>query len=77
MRALRGVARPGPRGVGAFLKKAVTPPSDLALHNAMNLLLHIGAMTLEEELTVLGRHLSTLPIEPTIGKALIYSVLLR
>lgn len=36
-----------------------------------------GAMTPEEELTVLGRHLSTLPIEPTIGKALIYSVLLR
>jgi hypothetical protein len=34
-------------------------------------------MTPEEELTVLGRHLSTLPIEPTIGKALIYSVLLR
>ncbi len=26
---------------------------------------------------MLGRHLSALPIEPTIGKALIYSVLLR
>jgi hypothetical protein len=34
-------------------------------------------MTPDEELTVLGRHLSTLPVEPTIGKALIYSVLLR
>lgn len=38
---------------------------------------HAGAMDPQEELTVLGRHLSTLPIEPTIGKALIYSVLLR
>lgn len=36
-----------------------------------------GAMTPAEELTVLGRHLSTLPVEPTIGKALVYSVLLR
>jgi len=38
---------------------------------------HPGAITPQEELTVLGRHLSALPIEPTIGKALIYSVLLR
>jgi hypothetical protein len=43
VRALRGVARAGRGGVGEFLKKAVTPPSDTALSNALDLLLHIGA----------------------------------
>jgi HrpA-like RNA helicase len=31
----------------------------------------------DEHLTSLGKHLATLPIEPTIGKALIYAALLR
>jgi HrpA-like RNA helicase len=42
VRALRGVARVGQGGVSEFLKKAVTPPSDTALSNALELLLHIG-----------------------------------
>mgnify|MGYP002787504701 CR=1 FL=1 len=36
-----------------------------------------GAIMPDEHLTSLGKHLSTLPIEPTIGKALIYATLLR
>jgi HrpA-like RNA helicase len=36
-----------------------------------------GAIAPDEHLTSLGKHLSTLPVEPTIGKALIYSALLR
>ncbi len=42
VRSLRGVARAGRGGVSEFLKKAVTPPSDTALRNALELLLHIG-----------------------------------
>jgi hypothetical protein len=41
VRAL-GVAEPGHGGIAGFLKKACTPPSDLALDNALDLLLHIG-----------------------------------
>lgn len=41
VRALR-VARAGQGGIAEFLHKACTPPSDTALHNALQLLLHIG-----------------------------------
>jgi len=41
VRAL-GVARKGRGGIVEFLQKAVTPPTDTAMSNALELLLHIG-----------------------------------
>jgi len=46
VRALH-LARVGSGGIGEFLKKAPTPPSDTALNNAVYLLLHIGTSIFE------------------------------
>lgn len=57
--------------VGSFLAKALQPPDPLAVQNAIELLKTIGALDDREELTPLGRHLCTLPLEPNIGKMLL------
>ncbi|KAM5559305.1 DExH-box ATP-dependent RNA helicase DExH1 [Rosa sericea] len=57
--------------VGSFLAKALQPPDSLAVQNAIELLKTIGALDDREELTPLGRHLCTLPLDPNIGKMLL------
>ncbi|KAF8396362.1 hypothetical protein HHK36_017979 [Tetracentron sinense] len=57
--------------VGSFLAKALQPPDPLSVQNAIELLKTIGALDDMEELTPLGRHLSTLPLDPNIGKMLL------
>ncbi|KAJ6303912.1 hypothetical protein OIU77_017730 [Salix suchowensis] len=57
--------------VGSFLSKALQPPDPLAVENAIELLKTIGALDEKEELTPLGRHLCTLPVDPNIGKLLL------
>ena len=57
--------------IEAFLFKALQPPDALAVSNAIDLLEIIGALDKEEELTPLGEHLATLPVDPCIGKMII------
>ncbi|XP_028777530.1 DExH-box ATP-dependent RNA helicase DExH1 isoform X2 [Neltuma alba] len=57
--------------VGSFLAKALQPPDPLAVENAIELLKTIGALDDEEQLTPLGRHLCTIPLDPNIGKMLL------
>ncbi|KAM7505061.1 hypothetical protein LguiB_003965 [Lonicera macranthoides] len=57
--------------IGSFLSKALQPPDPLSVQNAIELLKTIGALDDSEELTPLGRHLCTLPLEPNIGKMLL------
>lgn len=57
--------------VASFLAKALQPPDPLAVQNAIELLKTIGALNDIEELTPLGRHLCTLPVDPNIGKMLL------
>ncbi|KAL8152378.1 hypothetical protein V2J09_010138 [Rumex salicifolius] len=57
--------------IESFLAKALQPPDSLSVHNAIELLKTIGALDDQEELTPLGRHLCTLPLDPNIGKMLI------
>lgn len=57
--------------IGLFLGKALQPPDPLSVQNAVELLKTIGALDDTEELTPLGRHLCTLPLEPNIGKMLL------
>ncbi|XP_026425947.1 DExH-box ATP-dependent RNA helicase DExH1-like isoform X1 [Papaver somniferum] len=57
--------------IAAFLGKALQPPEPLSVQNAVELLKTIGALDDAEELTPLGRHLCTLPLEPNIGKMLL------
>lgn len=57
--------------VASFLVKALQPPDPLSVQNAIELLKTIGALDDIEELTPLGRHLCTLPVDPNIGKMLL------
>ncbi|XP_077217577.1 RNA helicase family protein isoform X2 [Tasmannia lanceolata] len=57
--------------IASFLAKALQPPDPLSVQNAVELLKTIGALDDMEELTPLGRHLCTLPLEPNIGKMLV------
>ncbi|KAK6944129.1 Helicase-associated domain [Dillenia turbinata] len=57
--------------IGSFLAKALQPPDPLSVQNAIELLKTIGALDDKEELTPLGRHLCTLPLDPNIGKMLL------
>lgn len=57
--------------IAEFLSKALQPPEPLAVKNAVDLLITIGALNEMEELSPLGRHLATLPMDPRIGKMLL------
>ncbi|KAL0344834.1 UNVERIFIED_CONTAM: DExH-box ATP-dependent RNA helicase DExH1 [Sesamum radiatum] len=57
--------------ISMFLSKALQPPDPLSVENAIELLKTIGALDDREELTPLGRHLCTLPLDPNIGKMLL------
>ncbi|CAN6479255.1 unnamed protein product [Victoria cruziana] len=58
--------------ISSFLAKALQPPDPLSLQNAIDLLKTVGAFDDMEELTPLGRHLCTLPLDPNIGKMLLF-----
>jgi HrpA-like RNA helicase len=49
-----------------------TQGASKSVHNAVELLVTIGALTRESEtLTPLGRHLASLPVDPRVGKMLV------
>lgn len=77
MRALK-LARKGVGGVAEFVAKALTPPSDLALENALSRLIAVGALRADDEgLTPLGQHLVTLPMVSFFWHIYIFSALLQ
>ncbi|ESR64932.1 hypothetical protein CICLE_v10007274mg [Citrus x clementina] len=57
--------------ISEFLSRALQPPEPLSVKNAIEYLQIIGALDENENLTVLGRNLSMLPVEPKLGKMLI------
>ncbi|XP_064617044.1 LOW QUALITY PROTEIN: ATP-dependent RNA helicase A-like [Liolophura sinensis] len=63
--------------VGTFLAKAVEPPPIDAVMEAVALLKDMRALDDNEELTPLGRILAKMPIEPRLGKMIIYGCLFR
>ena len=74
-----------------FLGKAVDPPTELSIKNALQLLESLGAtecnwdltaaksesnnLAVATSLTALGYHLASLPVHPRVGKLLIYGAL--
>ncbi|KAM6328246.1 ATP-dependent RNA helicase DHX29 isoform 2-T2 [Alca torda] len=59
-----------------FLSRALDPPQQQVIGNAMNLLRKIGACLLSEpKLTPLGQHLAALPVNVKIGKMLIFGAI--
>ncbi|KAL5722068.1 RNA helicase [Ranunculus cassubicifolius] len=63
--------------ISKFLSMALQSPEQLSVQNAVDYLKVIGALDEEENLTVLGRHLSMLPVEPKLGKMLILGAIFK
>lgn len=61
----------GIKDVPGFLASALTPPEDMAVEGALDLLGRIGALD-GDDLTALGRHLSTIPADLRCGKLMVY-----
>lgn len=60
-----------------FLAEAMEPPSPVAVDMALQNLTSLGALTKREELTPLGRLLSSLPVHPTLGKMIVLGIIFR
>ncbi|XP_022100852.1 probable ATP-dependent RNA helicase YTHDC2 [Acanthaster planci] len=63
--------------VAEFLSKAPDPPAPLIVKNAVQLLKAIDAIDNWEDMTELGHHLADLPVEPRLGKMVLYSIVLK
>ncbi|CAK7326664.1 unnamed protein product [Dovyalis caffra] len=63
--------------ISEFLSRALQSPELLAVQNAIEYLKIIGALDQNENLTVLGRYLTMLPVEPKLGKMLILGAILN
>lgn len=57
--------------ISEFLSRALQSPELLAVKNAIEYLKIIGALDENENLTILGRYLTMLPVEPKLGKMLL------
>ncbi|KAL7240309.1 hypothetical protein ACSBR2_006045 [Camellia fascicularis] len=57
--------------ISEFLSRALQSPELLAVQNAIEYLKIIGALDENENLTVLGRYMTMLPMDPKLGKMLI------
>ncbi|CAK3819572.1 ATP-dependent RNA helicase DHX36 [Lecanosticta acicola] len=63
--------------VSEFLSQAIEAPPRTAVDNAVEKLKALEALTENEELTMLGRVLSRLPVHPSLGKMIILGIIFR
>uniref|UniRef100_A0A8C5T3P8 ATP-dependent DNA/RNA helicase DHX36 n=1 Tax=Malurus cyaneus samueli TaxID=2593467 RepID=A0A8C5T3P8_9PASS len=61
--------------IAYFLSKLMDPPAHDAVMLAINHLMELNALDRQEELTPLGIHLARLPVEPHIGKMILFGAL--
>ncbi|XP_053279032.1 ATP-dependent DNA/RNA helicase DHX36 [Pleuronectes platessa] len=62
--------------IARFLEKAPDPPTERAISLAIKNLVDLNALDHSENLTSLGFHLARLPVEPHIGKLILFGALL-
>uniref|UniRef100_A0A3P9HF04 ATP-dependent DNA/RNA helicase DHX36 n=1 Tax=Oryzias latipes TaxID=8090 RepID=A0A3P9HF04_ORYLA len=62
--------------IGRFLEKALDRPTEEAVNLAIKNLRDLNALDHTENLTPLGFHLARLPVEPHIGKLILFGALL-
>ncbi|KAJ0022011.1 hypothetical protein NQD34_009501 [Periophthalmus magnuspinnatus] len=62
--------------IARFLQKSLDPPSEKAVNLAIKNLTDLNALDRSENLTALGIHLARLPVEPHIGKLILFGALL-
>ncbi|XP_078362233.1 ATP-dependent DNA/RNA helicase DHX36-like isoform X2 [Oculina patagonica] len=58
-----------------FLSKALQPPEEQAVINALEVLHQLNALDTNEELTPLGYHLAALPVNPRVGKMILFGAI--
>jgi len=63
--------------VKRFLSRAIDPPEIASVEGALATLTELGAITEEGELTPMGQHLATLPVDLRLGKMLIFGTMFR
>lgn len=63
--------------ISEFLSRALQSPEPLSVQNAIEYLQIIGALDEKEDLTVLGQLLAMLPVEPKLGKMLVYGSIFK
>ncbi|XP_040069338.2 3'-5' RNA helicase YTHDC2 isoform X2 [Ixodes scapularis] len=63
--------------IADFLARAPNPPAFMVTRTAVSLLKAIDALDPSEQLTEMGLHLLDLPIDPQLGKMVLYSVVLK
>ncbi|GFO20151.1 yth domain containing 2 [Plakobranchus ocellatus] len=68
---------PTTESIHEFLGKCPQAPPQLVICTSVQNLKAIDALDSFEDMTVLGRHLADLSIEPRLGKILLYSVILK
>eukprot|EP00794_Sanderia_malayensis_P015883 gene15883-17483_t len=61
--------------VEPFLSKALQPPSSSSLRNAIRSLTELNALDSNEHLTPLGYHLARLPVDPKVGKMILFGAM--
>lgn len=67
----------GKLSIEEFLLKALQPPSLKNIRQSIELLKKINALDTDENITYLGIHLASMPVDCQLGKMLLYSILLR
>ena len=60
-----------------FLSKTPNPPSPMIIKSSIKTLQALEALDKDENLTLLGRHLLEIPIEPMYGKMILAGVALK
>ena len=65
--------------VSEFLQSAVNPPNNVSISTSLQNLRTLQAIDGDrgDKLTPLGYHLASLPVDPRIGKMLLYGAVLR
>ncbi|KAJ6851738.1 DExH-box ATP-dependent RNA helicase DExH6 [Iris pallida] len=63
--------------VADFLQKTMDPPVSETVRNGIIVLQDIGALTQDENLTDLGEKLGALPVHPSTGRMLLFSILMN
>lgn len=67
----------GDSSIGEFLAKAIQPPPSVSVVQSIRLLMKMGALDRNENITELGNRLVDLPVDVQLGKTLLYAVLLK
>ncbi|XP_055878287.1 putative ATP-dependent RNA helicase DHX57 [Biomphalaria glabrata] len=59
------------------LRSLINPPAPESVEQAVDFLKHLGALDSASELTALGYHLGSLPVDVRIGKLMLYGTIFR